>query len=112
MPNSVSSVEDSDIGLAEMIEDLRRELQTSLEKGKNSTVAFEIDKVELELKVTVSRKKKGEAGVAFWVVKAGGNLEAGRDLAHTFKLTLAPVVAASGERLKVRSSASQGPSRD
>ena len=65
MPNSVPSDDDTDIGLAEMIENLRRELQTSLEKGKNNAVAFEIDKVELELKVAVSpqEKRRGRRGL-------------------------------------------------
>ena len=52
-----------------MIESLRSELETAFEKGKDRAVAFEIDKVELELKIAISRKGKGEAGVAFWVVK-------------------------------------------
>jgi hypothetical protein len=112
MPDTVPTPVDSEIGLAEMIEDLRSELTISLERGKSSAVSFEIDKVELELKVGISRKQKGEGGVAFWVVKAGASLEAGRDTIHTFTLTLAPVVSATGERLKVRSSTSEAPPRD
>jgi hypothetical protein len=110
MPDTSPSADEPDIGLAEMIENLRSELETTLEKGKDRAVAFEIDKVELELKVAISRKQKGEAGVAFWIVKAGGNLEAGRDSTHTFNLTLAPV-SASGGRLKVGSHADVPPSQ-
>lgn len=101
-----------DIDLAEMVESLRRELQASLERGKNHTVAFDVEKVELELKVAVSRKAGAEGGVAFWVVKAGASIQAGRDTTHTFKLTLVPVLSASGERLKVSSTTNEGPSRD
>jgi hypothetical protein len=66
MPEAMSVSDGSEIGLAEMIESLRRELQISLEEGKDQAVAFDVDKVELELKVLVSRKAKGEGGIAFW----------------------------------------------
>ena len=108
MPDNSQPSDGSDIGLAEMIENLRSELETTLEKGKNHSVSFEVDKVELELKVGISRKFKGEGGVAFWVVKAGSNLEAGRDSTHTFKLTLVPV-SASGGRLRVGSRSGEPP---
>ena len=101
-----------EIGLAEMIESLRRELQISLESGRNQAVSFDVEKVELELKVAVSRKAQGEGGVAFWVLKAGASVEGGRDLAHTFKLTLAPIDAASGVRLKVGSKTGEAPTRN
>ena len=101
-----------DIGLAEMIESLRRELETSLERGKSRAVAFAVEKVELELKVAVSRKAGAEAGVAFWVVKAGASVGSGRDTTHTFKLTLAPVLSASGERLLVESTTNEPLARD
>jgi hypothetical protein len=95
-----------------MVESLRRELQTSLERGKNESVAFAVDKVELELKVAISRKAGAEAGVAFWVVKAGANVQAGRDTTHTFKLTLTPVLSASGERLEIAATTGERPARN
>jgi hypothetical protein len=104
--------EGADIGLAEMIESLRSELQVSLEAGSKKGVQFDLEKVELELKVAVSRKGRAEAGIAFWVVKAGANVEGGRDAAHTFKLTLMPVDAATGTRLRVASATLQAPSGD
>jgi len=112
MPDVMTVSDGSEIGLAEMIESLRRELQISLKEGKDQAVAFDVDKVELELKVLVSRKAKGEAGIAFWVLKAGASGEAGRDLSHTFKLTLAPVDVASGTRLKVASSTREAPEKN
>jgi len=112
MPTATAPIEGSDIGLAEMIESLRQELQTSLEAGKNKTVVFDVDKVELELKIAVSRKAKAEGGVAFWVVKAGANVEAGRDATHTFKLTLSPMDAEKAARLRVGSSTTEKPSRN
>jgi hypothetical protein len=75
-------------------------------------VSFDVEKVELELKVVLSRKTKGEGGVAFWVLRAGANVEVGRDTLHTFKLTLAPVDAATGVRLKVGSHTLEAPTKD
>lgn len=112
MPDAVTVSDGTEIGLAEMIESLRRELQISLKEGKDQAVAFDVDKVELELKVLVSRKAKGEGGIAFWVLKAGASGEAGRDMSHTFKLTLAPVDAVSGTRLKVASSTREAPQKN
>ena len=112
MPDVTYVADGAEIGLAEMIESLRRELQVSLDAGKDQAVAFGVDKVELELKVQVARKAKGEGGIAFWVVKAGVSGEAGRDVSHSFKLTLAPVDAVSGTRLKVASITGLSPQRD
>lgn len=87
---------DRGVPLSDMIETLRGELQRSMDLGHGKPVAFEIDKVELELKVAVSKKGKGEAGVAFWVVKAGASLEGQQDTVHTFKLSLKPVSGIQG----------------
>lgn len=112
MPELTAVSEGSEIGLAEMIESLRRELQLSLKEGKNQAVAFDVEKVELELKVFVSRKATGEGGIAFWVLKAGAKGETVRDQTHTFKLTLAPVDVVSGTRLKVASSTREAPQKN
>jgi hypothetical protein len=111
MPDSSSSTDTSEIGLSEMIENLRKELEASLDMGRGRPVAFEIDKVELELNVTVTRKRQGETGVAFWVVKAGGSLEAENERAHKFNLTLLPVSGVTGERIKVQSQSAVAPSQ-
>lgn len=89
------------VPLSEMIETLRSELQASATQGAGKAVAFQIDKVELELKVAVTRKAKGEAGVAFWVVKAGAAIENQQDSVHTFKLSLTPLAAGTGKQILV-----------
>jgi hypothetical protein len=111
MPDDRSIEDEQGIGLAEMIESLRAELHAALAAGKGEAVAFDVDKVELELKLAVTRKTTGEGGVAFWVVKAGAGVEAGRDTMHTFKLTLSPLAAATSVRLRVGSSTREETSR-
>ena len=86
-----------------MIETLRAELETAQLQGAKRPVAFGIERVELELKVVVSRKAKGEGGVKFWVATVGASAEGGRETAHTFRLTLSPLDAATRNRLEVAS---------
>ena len=104
--------EGPDIGLAEMIGSLRRELQTALSAGDGQAIQFDIDKIDLELQITVSRSAGAEAGIRFWVVDAAGKAEAGREVAHTFKLSLLPVLAETGTRVRVASDSSVAPARN
>ena len=98
------------IPLAEMIQTLRRELETARQQARGEEIAFQMEKVELELEVALSRKTKGEGGIQFWVVKAGGEIEKSGATTHTFKLTLTPI-GADRERLKVAADDREGPSR-
>ncbi len=100
MPRTDSSVAPG-IALSDMIETLRQELQLSMARGAGEAVAFDIEKVELELKVAVGTKGKADAGIAFWVVKAGAAVEGSLDTVHTFKLTLSPVTRSSGGRTRI-----------
>jgi hypothetical protein len=90
------------IPLAEMIQTLRRELETAREHAKGESIAFQMEKVELELEIALSRRKQGQGGVEFWVVKAGGEIEKSGATTHTFKLTLTPI-GGGAEKLKVSS---------
>jgi hypothetical protein len=99
--NDDRTPQDNGILLSEMIEQLRAELQASMQLGNGKEIAFNIDKAELELKVAVSKKAKGSTGIAFWVVKAEAGVEGQRDFAHTFKLTLKPVSGKTGEPINI-----------
>lgn len=101
-----------EVPLGEMIEALRQELQVAQARGAGQSVAFEIDKVELELKIVVSSKKTANGKIAFWVLNAGGGLERAGETSHTFKLSLSPVSASSGKRLQVSGDSEQPLNRD
>jgi hypothetical protein len=92
---------DQDIQLAEMIKMLRTELQIAQADGEGGPIALGVEKIELELKVALGSKKVGEAGVKFWVLKAGGKMEKHAEAIHTFRLTLSATSPATGNRLKV-----------
>lgn len=108
MPSDQPSDSQSGIPLGEMIEVLRQELQDAQVSGAGKPIAFEVSQVELELKVTITRKAQAGAKIAFWVVNAGGEVDRGREDLHTFRLTLSPLTAATGERLKVATDAKKG----
>jgi len=90
----------TDIPLAETLQTLRRELQLAQLQSVGEGILFGMDKIELELKVVISRKAKGQTGIEFYVVKAGGEIEKSGETTHTVKLTLTPI-SKSGERVNV-----------
>ena len=83
---------DNSIGLAELIEQVKRELlSTAPGQTKDAPVLF-VNSVELELQVTVKREGKG--GVKVNVVSVGGAELGGtvsRDDVHKVKVTLSPL---------------------
>lgn len=66
------SDENKPIGLAEMIDSLRQELLEAQVKASGSAIVFEVENIDLELKVNVERTTKvgGGVGIKFWVVNA------------------------------------------
>lgn len=92
-----------DIPLAELIQALRRELNTARSGATDQDLKFEVEKVDVELQVVVTRDATVKAGVEFWVVKAGGELTRTGKATHTFKLTLNPISTDPGGRVVVAS---------
>ena len=94
---------EADIPLAEMVQALRRELEAAQKESPEASIRFETEKVELELKMAVSKTAKGSGGIKFWVVNAGGELEKQGVSTHTFRLTLVPKQGQSRERVLIDS---------
>lgn len=74
------------IALAEMVEELRQELQAAMEAGRGQEIRFQLSEVTLEAQVEVSREGGGTAGVKFWVAEIGAS--GGGSSARTQKLVL------------------------
>ena len=108
MNDGNNEISQDDIPLAEMIQALRRELESARENAIGQEITFATEKVELELKVTVSKRKKGQGGIDFWV-KVGGEYEKSNEAVHTFKLTLLPTSAKTGKRLDVNEETKRKP---
>ena len=91
--------DDNEIGLGDMIKDLRRELERSLLPPAHTGLRFELKDIDLELQVQVTRKTSGggDAKFSFRVldfvsVEAGGKIDRSSESArsHTFRLKLKP----------------------
>lgn len=70
----------AEILLSEVVKELRRELQETMAEGDGKSLRFEVEDLELEMQVVVTKEAstKGTAGggIKFWVVdaKASGEL--------------------------------------
>jgi len=84
---------DSPIPLAEAVRALRSEIEQAVKAAEGSDVRFRLGPIELEFGLEIGRKKEGEAGIGFWVVKLGGRGERTSATTHTVKLVLTPVGA-------------------
>lgn len=82
----------SSIGLAELIQQVKRELLSTVPGTNADAPILFVGSVELELKVTVGREGKG--GVKIDVLSFGGGEMGGtlkREDVHTVKVTLSPL---------------------
>lgn len=78
------------IELSSMISQLRLELGAAMGEGEGKHLRFIPESVELELKLSVTREGKGNAGIKFWVINAGAEAGAKAVREHTLKLKLSP----------------------
>lgn len=76
------------IGVAQAIEQLRRELGDAQDAGANQQLRFEIAEVEMELLVELREEGGPEAKVSFGVLSAGAGAKVGRAHTHRLKLKL------------------------
>ncbi len=89
---------ESEIPLAEVIGQLRKELTTAIEAGKGEGLQFEVRDLEVEMQVVASKSGSGEleGGVELWVIgKAGGKVSGTYESSQiqTVKLKLRPRLA-------------------
>jgi hypothetical protein len=80
------------IGLAELIQQVKKELLSTVPGQSSDTPILFVESVELELQVTVSRE--GTGGVKIDVLSFGGGELGGtltRENVHTVKVSLSPL---------------------
>ena len=85
--------EASPIPLSDAIRALRSEITTAMREGQDSDVRFRLGPIELQFGLEIGRKKVGEGGIAFWVIRLGASGERTSAATHTVKLVLTPVGA-------------------
>ncbi|RKH41454.1 hypothetical protein D7X12_18145 [Corallococcus sicarius] len=79
------------IPLAQMIQDLRQELEKSQRASDDERLRFKVEGVELELQVAVSRESQDEGGIKFYVLSLGSKYRQEHKDVHSFKFKLLPV---------------------
>lgn len=63
---------ESPFELANVVQGLRQELLKAVEQAKGEELRFEVQEMELELQVQVTKEVGAEAKLKFWVIDAGG----------------------------------------
>jgi hypothetical protein len=81
------------IELAEVIGELRRELEQAMREGEGERLRFEVGPVELEATVAVEKGAGTGAKVRFWVIELGGDAKATQASTQRIKLALQPRLA-------------------
>jgi len=82
--------QDTRIRLADLIDNLRKELIVAQWKGEGENIKFVVEEVELEVEVSSTKKGTAEAGVEFWVVNSKVEGEASKETVQKLKLKLKP----------------------
>ncbi len=78
------------LGLADAIAALRKELTAAMTVGVGERVRFELGTVEMEFGLELAKERGGEAGVKFWVVTLGGKGSMTTGSTHRVTLQLTP----------------------
>ncbi|MER6631137.1 trypco2 family protein [Streptomyces sp. NPDC000987] len=86
------------IELAELIEELRRELTTAKTAADGADLYFEVGPVEVEVAVAVERSATAGGKIRLWVVEAGADGRLAGSVTHRVKLTLDPHTRSAGGR--------------
>lgn len=83
------------IELAQVIRDLRNELQAAMEDAPVDGIRFELGPVELELTIGLQKAATAESRIRFWIVEIGVDGGLTQTTAQRIKLTLQPRVGSS-----------------
>ncbi len=95
------------IQLSEAIENLRAELQSAQDQGKDQDLQFRLGPIELELEVVAEKGAEGEAKVNWWIFGGGVSGNVSDASTHKIKLTL-QAVDKNGKPIQVANSAERG----
>lgn len=85
------------IAVAEMIEELRRELKTARDAGQGEEIRFELGEVTIEAQVEVKKEAEGKAGIKFWLAEAGASGKASQAVTQKLVIKLEPRLEDGGK---------------
>lgn len=78
------------IALAEMVRELRKELEVAVAGSEGASIRFLLGEVTLEAQVEVATEGGGSAGLKFWVAEVGASGKASSTRVHKVTLKLEP----------------------
>lgn len=76
--------------LATVVQGLRQELAAAVQQAKDEALRFELQELELELQVQVTREYDGRVGFKFWVLEAGMGTKGADTSVQTVRLKMKP----------------------
>lgn len=79
------------VPLSDAIEALRSTLEAAMAAGAGRQLRFEAEPIELTLEVAVTKASTGQAGIKWWLVSAGAEINREMISTQSIKLTLSPV---------------------
>ncbi|GAA3943563.1 trypco2 family protein [Actinoplanes auranticolor] len=80
-----------ELTVAEALASLREQLIDAVERSEGEDMRFVCTSVDVELQVSVTSVRKGEAKAGLWsVVTVGGGVDHSNASVHKIKLTLVP----------------------
>ncbi len=81
---------ENEIGLAQLIVSLRKEMVEAQKKGESEDLRFTVDDIELEVEFVTSKSGEGGGGVKFWVYNAELKAKLGEQKTHRVRFKLKP----------------------
>ncbi|MEV4082621.1 trypco2 family protein [Nonomuraea fuscirosea] len=100
----------AELGLPEVIEQIRQELREAIAAGADEDVQFPVGEVTLEFQVGVAKSGEGSGKVKVWVLEAGTGGKVEHERVQKVTVVLQPPVDGQGDPVRVarRSSARPG----
>ncbi len=89
------------IPLADLVDAIRRELQTAAVNARDQQLQFEVKDITLEVGVTTTGTREAKGGVQVWVLTVGAGGSKADTASQKVTLNLSAVTA-DGSRFRVR----------
>lgn len=102
-------MDDTGIGLADLIEELHRELNKAVATAGDHDVQFPVAGVDVEVHVGISRVTGAKAGLRLWVVELGAEASAAAESIQRVTVRLDPPLDRNGHRVVVSQRSSKPP---
>jgi hypothetical protein len=101
MSQDLSTEFEANIPLFEAIQTLRQELQAAVNEAKDKELRFSVEKAQVELEVSITKKTDADGSVKICVFAIGGSVAQERGVTAKFTLDLKPRSGPTGGGIEV-----------